>query len=58
MQTTDKSRLTAMVDPAVDKCLRVFAATHGKTLSEVTEAALVFCLENTVFIEGLPKVKS
>jgi hypothetical protein len=58
MQTTDKARLTAMVDPAVDKYLRVFAANHGKSLSEVTEAALLFSLENPAFLEGLNKVKS
>lgn len=55
MQTTDKTRLTAMLDPIVDKKLRVFCAEHGKSLSEVTEAMILHCISNRDFIEKWSK---
>jgi hypothetical protein len=55
MQTTDKSRLTAMLDPAVDEKVRIFGVRHRKNLSEIVEAALLHCLDNRHFIEKLTK---
>ena len=55
MQTTDKARLTAMIDPSVDEKVRIFGVKHRKNLSEIVEAALLHCLDNRHFIEKLTK---
>jgi hypothetical protein len=55
MQTTDKARLTAMIDPKLDEKVRVFGARNRKNLSEIVEAALLHCLDNRHFIEKLTK---
>ena len=57
MQTTDKARLTAMIDPTVDEKLRLFGVRHRKSLSEIVEAALLHCLDNPHFIEKLTPKK-
>lgn len=57
MQTTDKARLTAMIDPTVDEKLRLFGVRHRKNLSEIVEAALLHCLDNRHFIEKLTPKK-
>jgi hypothetical protein len=55
MQTTDKARLTAMIDPSVDEKVRMFGVKHRKNLSEIVEASLLHCLDNRHFIEKLTK---
>lgn len=55
MQTTDKARLTALINPTVDKKLRIFCAEHGKSLSETAEAMILHCINNRHFIEKLTK---
>lgn len=57
MQTTDKARLTVMLDPNVDEKVRIFGVKHRKNLSEITEAALLHCLDNRHFIEKLTTKK-
>ena len=57
MQTTDKARLTAMIDPTVDEKIRLFGVRHRKNLSEIVEAALLHCLDNRHFIEKLTPKK-
>lgn len=53
--TSDKLKLTISIDPNVDEKLRIFCVKHRKQLSEVTEAALLHCLDNRHFIEKLTK---
>ena len=56
MQTTDKARLTVMIDSSIDEKLRIFSVRHRiNNLSEITEAALLHCLDNRHFIEKLTK---
>jgi hypothetical protein len=56
MQTTDKARLTVMIDPSIDEKLRIFSVRHRiNNLSEITEAALLHCLDNRHFIDKLTK---
>jgi hypothetical protein len=55
MQTTDKARLTAMIDPKVDERVRMFGVKHRKSLSEIVEASLLHCLDNRHFIEQFTK---
>ena len=52
-----KIKTTAYLNPVVSKYLKVFAATNSKTISEVTEASLLFSLENPAFLESLKEVK-
>jgi len=53
MLATDKSRVTVHLDPSVDEKLRIFGVRHRKNLSEITEAALLHCLDNPHFIKKL-----
>jgi len=55
MYTDNKSRLNIVVGAEVDEKLRLFCVKHRKQLSEVTEAALLHCLDNRHFIEKLTK---
>lgn len=57
MQTTDKARLTAMIDPNVDEKLRTLAFKHRKTtnISALTEAMILHCLSDRKFLNSLKK---
>lgn len=57
MQTTDKARVTAMIDSSTDEKLRIFCVKHRKNMSEVTEAALLHCLDNKTFINKISPKK-
>lgn len=55
MQTTDKSRLTALISPDTDEKLRALAFKHRKTtnISALTEAMILHCLSDRHFIKKL-----
>lgn len=57
MQTTDKVRITATIDPNVDERLRTLAFKHRKTtnISALTEAMILHCLNSPEFINSLTK---
>jgi predicted transcriptional regulator len=53
MQTIERVRLTVMADPQLDMDLRKLALKHRKSLSEVANEALRYCLENRNFLNKL-----
>ena len=55
MFTDSKARLNISVSAETDEKLRIFCVKHRKNMSEVTEAALLHCLDNKHFINKLTK---
>lgn len=57
MQTTDKARLTAILDPDTDEKLRNLTFKHRKThtISSMTEAMILHCLGDRKFLNSLKK---
>ena len=55
MFTDSKARLNISISTDSDEKLRIFCVKHRKNMSEVTEAALLHCLDNPHFIKKLTK---
>jgi hypothetical protein len=55
MQTSDKVRTGLYLSPKVDERLRVLAARHRKSNSEIVEAMIIDCVSNPHFINKLTK---
>lgn len=57
MQTADKVRTGLYLSPKVAEDLRVLAARHRKSNSDVAEAMIVHCLKNRKFLDSLSPKK-
>ena len=57
MQTADKVRTGLYLSPKVAEDLRVLAARHRKSNSDVVEAMIVHCLKNRKFLDSLSPKK-
>jgi hypothetical protein len=55
MQTTDKVRTGLYLSPKVDENLRVLAARHRKSNSDIAEAMILHCLSDRKFLNSLKK---
>lgn len=57
MQTTDKVRTGLYLSPKVDEDLRVLAARHRRSNSDIAEAMIRHCLKNPSFLAKLTEKK-
>mgnify|MGYP000668593762 CR=1 FL=1 len=57
MFTDSKTRLNPSVSLEADEKLRMFCVKHRKNMSEVVEAALLYCLDNPHFIKKITAKK-